>query len=378
MTFSDIVAYRKQFHQHPEISGNESWTSNKVLQILEQFSPTKITSSIGGYGIIAEYDSGKPGKTRLFRAELDALPIHEINTFEHRSTFNGVGHKCGHDGHLSCLLGLAKTLHNDPPKTGKVLLLFQPAEENGEGANAMLKDSKFKYFHPDFVVAYHNLPGYPLGQIVTKEESFTASVISVIYSFEGISAHAAEPEHGINPSLAISELLQLVLQEERNDIEHPEFNVITPVHLSVGNKDYGISAHHGELHLTIRTWTQEDLDHLLQKLNKTAKSIGIQYQLKLTISYTQHFHANKCDTSIVQLIRDAANDLKFNQTERSQPFKWGEDFGLFTQKFKGAMFGIGSGENCPALHNPDYDFPDELIPIASQLFHQIIKNTEIK
>lgn len=378
MTYSDIAAYRKRFHQHPEISGQESWTSSKVLEILEQFSPTKITSSIGGYGIIAEYDSGNPGKTRLFRAELDALPIHEINTFEHRSLIDGKGHKCGHDGHLSCLLGLAKTLQNDPPKTGKVLLLFQPAEENGEGAKAMLADDAFNSFKPDFVVAYHNLPGYPLGQIVTKKGSFTASVISIIYRLDGISAHAAEPEHGTNPSLAISKILQQALHLEKNDIQHPSFNVITPIHITVGNKDYGISAHSGELHLTVRTWTQEELDHLIQQLNELAQKKAIEHNLELTIQYTQHFHANKCDDQVVELVQKATSDLDYNQTERTYPFKWGEDFGLFTQQFPGAMFGIGSGEECPALHNPDYDFPDELIPIASTLFHQIVKNTELK
>lgn len=376
MTYSDIVEFRKQFHQHPEVSGKEKWTSKKVKEILEQFSPSKITTSIGGFGIVAEYDSGKPGKSRLFRAELDALPIHEINTFNHRSTIDGVGHKCGHDGHLCSLLALAKKLNLEPPKSGKVYLLFQPAEENGEGAKAMLEDDVFNQFQPDFVVAYHNLPGYPLGQIVTKKGSFTASVISVIYKLEGISAHAAEPEHGINPSLAISKLLQEVLSEEKNDINNPEFNVITPIHTSIGNKDYGISAHNGEVHLTIRTWTQDNLDKLLEKLNSIAKSKAEAHELKLTIEYTQHFHANKCDDSIVDNIQEAANQLNMNHHERSQPFKWGEDFGLFTQQFKGAMFGIGSGENCPALHNPDYDFPDEIIPVAANLFYQLIKNTE--
>ena len=371
--FDELISFRKEIHAHPEVSGEELETSKRVHEMLLKYQPSAIHTSIGKHGIVAEYSGKQAGKTLLFRAELDALPIHEINEFEHRSKIDGVGHKCGHDGHLTSLLAVAKLLHENPLERGKVLLLFQPAEEDGRGADWMLSDPQFN-FKPDFVFAYHNLPGYPLNQIVTRKGSFTAAVTSIIFKLKGKTAHAAEPEHGYNPALAIAQLIEQCLMLEKNNINLPDFNVITPVHITLGEKAYGVSADYGEVHFTVRTWEQDTLNELTALMQKIGQSIAINHHLELNVEFTQQFHANKCDDVAVDCIDAAAEELYLNLGHREHPFKWGEDFGLFTQQFSGAMFGIGAGEKCPALHNPDYDFPDEIIPIAAALIHKIIKN----
>ena len=368
---SELIAFRKMLHANPEVSGKEYNTASSVAKFLKTCTPSKVIENIGGTGIVAVFDSGKPGKSIMFRAELDALPIQEINSFEHASTIKGVSHKCGHDGHATVLLGLARLLSEQKPKTGKIFLLFQPAEENGEGAKAVFSDLKFEDFKPDYIFAFHNLPGYPLNQIVVKNNSFTTAVKSIIIKINGKTAHAAEPENGLNPALTIAEILQESAKLSNNDQNSDDFTLITPIHIEMGEIAYGISAGYGEIRLTIRTWSEHIMEKLTADLIMCIEKASKNHQMPITYSWTQEFYANQNDDKAVALIKEAANSLSFDIFERKFPFKWGEDFGLFTQNFNGAMFGIGSGEKSPALHNPDYDFPDEILPNAIQLFHQI-------
>jgi amidohydrolase len=367
----ELVAFRKMLHANPEVSGKEYNTAKSVAKFLKTCTPTRVIENIGGTGIVAVFDSGKPGKSVMFRAELDALPIQETNTFEYASTIEGVSHKCGHDGHATVLLGLARILSEQKPKTGKIFLLFQPAEENGEGAKAIFSDLQFEDFKPDYIFAFHNLPGYPLNQIVVKNNSFTTAVKSIIIKINGKTAHAAEPENGLNPALTIAEILQESAKLSNNDQDSDDFTLITPIHIEMGEIAYGISAGYGEVRLTIRTWSEHIMEKLTADLIKCIEKASKNHQMPITYSWTQEFYANQNDDEAVAIIKEAVNSLSFDIFERKFPFKWGEDFGLFTQNYKGAMFGIGSGEKSPSLHNPDYDFPDEILPTAIQLFHQI-------
>lgn len=374
--YQNLIGFRKMLHAEPEVAGNERLTSEKVIQFLKECKPTELLIGLGGFGIIATWDSGKPGEDLLFRAELDALPIQEINDFEYRSRFKGVSHKCGHDGHSTILCGLAQFLSENPPSKGKVRLLFQPAEENGEGAKAMLADARFKTIQPDFVFALHNLPGYPLHEVVIKDDTFTASVNSVIIHLLGKTAHAAEPEHGINPALAVAEIIQQSLAIENNIPAKPDMRVITPVCIELGDKAYGISAGEAAIHLTLRCWNDENLRVLEKDIEQIALHIGRKYKLKIGFEYLQTFHANVNHPEATASVRASAKKIGLHITERPYPFKWGEDFGLFTAQFRGCMFGLGAGENLPALHNPDYDFPDSLIETGVKLFSGII-NTKL-
>jgi amidohydrolase len=367
------IKIRQEFHQNPEVSGNEKNTALKVVEILKTLHPTRIVSQLGGHGVAAVYDSGKTGPAVLFRCELDALPIQEINNFAYKSTNQGVSHKCGHDGHLTGLLAFAEKLHLSPPKSGKAILLFQPAEENGEGAEAILADPKFKKIEPDMVFSYHNLPGYQKSKIVYKPNSFTSAVKSIIIKLHGKTAHAGEPEFGENPAAAISKIMLGALALDNNHPEKEDFTIVTPIHINMGEVAYGISAGYGEVHLTIRSWTSENLQKLSDEIVEIAKTEADKVGLHPEIEFTQQFHANQNDDGAMEILKKSISNSGLNNEERPYPFKWGEDFGLFTQRYPGAMFGIGSGEDCPALHNPDYDFPDELIETGSDIFNHILK-----
>jgi amidohydrolase len=368
-----LLLLRKELHKNPEVSGKELETAKRIVAFLKNHAPDEIITEIGGAGVIAIYQGKQEGKTVLFRCELDALPIEEINTFEHRSLTNGVSHKCGHDGHMSILCGLATELSQNRPDTGRVLLLFQPAEEDGSGARKVFSDKKFALMQPDYVFALHNLPGFSKNQIVVKNGTFTCAVNSIIIKLKGVTAHAGEPEKGINPALAISSIIKEFDAIIQSDISKKDYCLITPVYIEMGKKSYGVSAGAGEVHFTVRSDSNSQMKKLEADLEKLAKSIAKEYQLECNIIWTEGFQANENNKEATDNVRNAAKINNFQLLEKETPFTWGEDFGLFTQQYPGAMFGLGSGINTPALHNPDYDFPDEIISTGISVFHQIIK-----
>lgn len=369
--YEELTELRHHLHTRPELSGLEFETAGLIGRRLSALSPDLLLRNLGGTGVAAVFDSGRPGPSVLFRSELDALPIEEVNDFEYRSRHQNVSHKCGHDGHMAILLGLAYQIARHRPNRGKVIVLFQPAEETGEGAMEVLRDPAFEQIRPDYAFALHNLPGYPLGAVVVKDGPFTAGVRSLIIRLQGMTSHAAEPEHGVNPAEAIADLLYLARDWTVADLSRPDFQLLTPVHVHMGEKAYGVSAGYGEVHLTIRCWSSEAMEKLSSRLLREAADIAGRYGLELETEWTNVFFANHNDPKSVELIRRAARSLDLPLVERADPLKWGEDFGAFSQRFKGAMFGLGAGEDASALHNPDYDFPDELIETGARMFFRI-------
>jgi amidohydrolase len=369
----ELIQLRQELHKHPEVSGNESKTAQRILDFLAKYKPNQVITNLGGNGILAIYKGKEDGKSILFRCELDALPIQEINLFNYKSIYEGVSHKCGHDGHMAILCGMAKTFHENPLAKGTVMLLFQPAEEDGNGAKRVLNDSKFEAIKPDFSFALHNLPGYKKHQIIVKENTFTCAVNSMIIKLEGKTSHAGEPENGINPALAIAEIIQVFNSKINNDVASKKYCLITPIYISMGEKAYGVSAGYGEIHFTVRSNSNAQMKSIESNLEQNVKEITSKFNLKTEINWMQSFQANENNVQAVNYIRNAASNLNLDILEKEQPFTFGEDFGIFTQHFKGAMLGLGSGKNTPSLHNPDYDFPDEIIQTGIQLFHQITK-----
>jgi len=367
----ELISLRHKLHANPELSGKETNTSKVIYTFLKTCVPTTLLTNVGGYGVLAIFDSKKKGETILFRADMDALPITETNTFKHQSLTKGISHKCGHDGHTTTLLGFAKLLSKNPPKKGKIILLFQPAEETGEGANRIINDPKFKNLNPNYVFAFHNIPGETLHQVIIKNNSFTAAVKSIIIKIYGKNAHAAEPEKGINPALSISEIIQTFETLSNNDPKSENFSIITPIHITMGEIAYGTAAGYGELRFTLRTWTQEKMDILSSTIITILQKISIKHNVKIETEWTEEFKATKNNNDAINIILLAAKHQKLEVQLKKEPFKFGEDFGLFTQQFKGAMFGIGAGKHCAPLHNPEYDFPDKILPTTIQLFHQI-------
>src|SRR5690606_26222094 len=225
-------------------------------------------------GILTGFLGKEKGKKILFRAHMDALPIQELNDFPYRSRTDGISDKCGHDGHAPILYGLARYFSEQKPKRGNALLLFQPAEENGWGAQAVMKSQALKAYAIDYAIALHNLPGFPLHEIVCKSGSFTSSVVSLRIDFPGYTAHAGEPGNGKNPAVAMS---RLVIESAKWNLEEKskqQYVTITPVFSELGSKNYGISAGYGTVHLTIRADSNERLQKTLEAVKSLAESLA--------------------------------------------------------------------------------------------------------
>lgn len=369
-----IIKLRKELHQHPELSGFEHETASRIRQFIQRHHPTTIIENISGTGLAAIYKFPKKGKSITIRCELDALPIQEENSFSHQSKRKGIAHKCGHDGHMAIVAGLIFWIKQQSFSSGEVILLFQPAEETGKGAYQVLKDEKFKALKTDYIFALHNIPKEPLHSIITIQKGFSAEVQSFIVKLKGKESHAAEPENGINPALGISDMIKAIFKLNVPNPEDENFAVLTPVHINMGQRSYGISPANGELHYTIRSWTSESMLILKNQIETTIKDICRKYQLAHEIEWLEYFPASSNEIESNSYITSAAKENNYEIIERPYPFKFGEDFGWFSNKYKTAMFGLGAGINTPALHNADYDFPDELIETGINMFQSIILN----
>lgn len=372
INFEKLVGLRKELHQYPELSGYEIETSKRIIQFLKLNNPTKIIDSIGGSGLAAIYDFGESGKTITIRCELDALPIQEINQFSHRSTTNGVSHKCGHDGHMAILSGVSSWLKNQKFQKGKVVLLFQPAEENGEGAYKVLNNQRFIELKIDYFFSLHNLPKEPMHSIVMNDAGFSAEVQSFSILLNGKESHAAEPENGINPAMAMAKIINELSATEIADTSRNDFTIMTPVHFLMGQKSYGISPALAELHYTLRTWTNAKMIELQQKIEDVVAAVSKDYDLEYKINWFEYFPATVNYPETNEYVYEAIKQNDFQLVNKSNPMKFGEDFGWYSKTYKTTMFGLGAGLDTPALHNADYDFPDEIIETGVKMFTSII------
>lgn len=369
---SELIQLRHALHRHPELSGNESATANRIREFAKAFQPSQIISGIGGHGTAVVYGFGD-GPAVMIRCELDALPIAEANDFAHRSVNQNISHKCGHDGHMAIVAGLFPWLQQQHFTKGKVILLFQPAEETGQGAAAVLKDPAFAALQPDYVFALHNLPGEELHHIIIVNGQYSATVQSVALHFRGRKAHASEPEKGCSPAAAMASVIQQLAGLNINDANRKDFALLTPVYSRMGSPDYGIAAAEGELHYTLRTWSTHAMEELKEKVVTIAREECARHQLAFSAAWFDYFPASMNNENCNRQIRRAAAANEFTVIEKTTPFRFGEDFGWFSQQYPSAMFGIGAGTNMPALHQDDYDFPDELIDTGIRMFTGIIK-----
>jgi amidohydrolase len=370
----EIINLRKELHRNPELSSFEYGTAKRIRRFIEKHNPTDILENIGGTGLVAIYKYQKKGKSITIRCELDALPIQEENEFKHQSKKEGISHKCGHDGHMAIVSGLIFWLKNQSFNSGEIILLFQPAEENGKGANRVLKDERFKSLKTDYVFALHNIPKEPLNGIILIDKRFSAEVQSFIVSVKGKKSHASEPENGINPALGLSNIITTLSKLEVVKPEDKNFTLMTPVHINMGQIAYGISPANGELHYTIRTWNRKNMSALRVQINEIIQQICQIHKLQYEIVWLEYFPAAANDIESNNFIEKAAKENNYKISERPYPFKFGEDFGWFSREYKTAMFGLGAGLDTPALHNADYDFPDEIIETGITMFKSIISN----
>lgn len=367
---SSIYAFRHELHQHPELSGKEQHTAQRVEHFLLRYHPDSIMTTIGGHGIAAIYNGKQSGPTVLIRCELDALPIAEHNDIDYRSSIDGIAHKCGHDGHMAIVAGLAALLEQQPLARGRVVLLFQPAEETGEGAARVLADAAFSSIQPDYAFALHNLPGFPLGHIILRNGVFAAASKGMIIQLHGETAHAAHPEDARSPAMAMAAILQ-EMNTLHNDTIYRDFTLLTIIHAQLGKRAFGTTPGDATMMATLRAYNDDDLQLLTQRAERLAARYAREHNMELAIEYTEVFPATVNHPEAMRILRSAIPP-QLTTIEAATPFRWSEDFGHFSSVARTAFFGIGAGEHHPQLHHSHYDFPDDIIAIGMQCFYGII------
>lgn len=373
LDLQELVMLRKDLHRNPELSGGERNTSEKIKNFVKRFNPDKVLSDIAGNGIAFIFKGKESGKTILFRCELDALPIREQNEFEYKSSEENISHKCGHDGHMAILSGLASLYKYSKPEKGNVVLLFQPAEETGAGANEVLKDEKFKAVQPDYVFALHNLPGFPVNSIVLSTGIFACASKGMIIRLYGKTSHASQPERGLSPAPAAAAIIQNLPLIPDKILDENSFGLATVIHARIGDVAFGTSPGYAEIMLTLRAFEDEDLEKISATCEDIVREEAGKYGLKFSIEWTEEFPSSVNYDECVELIKSCSDKLNLQSVSIKEPFRWSEDFGHFLKKYKGALFGVGAGVNHPDLHNPDYDFPDEIISTSAELFECLVK-----
>jgi amidohydrolase len=371
--YNELIKLRRDLHRNPELSGNEYKTAEKIKSFLKRYKPDQIIENIGGAGLALIFEGKAEGPAVLFRCDLDALPIEEVNEFEYRSQKEGIGHKCGHDGHMTIIAGLAQAISKQRPEKGRAILLFQPSEENGEGAEQVLNDPKFELIKPDYVYALHNLPGFPKGSVVINENIFASASKGMIIRLFGKTSHAGEPENGLSPAVAMADLVKELTYLPQNT-SFNDFTLVTVIHARLGEIAFGTTPGYAEVMATLRSHTNEDMKNLVQKAEDIVKSKTKEQGLKYDISWTEEFLATENNPEAVQIVEHSASREELQIIKKEEPFRWSEDFSHFTINYPGALFGLGSGEDSPQLHNPDYDFPEEIIEPGIKLFFGIFRN----
>ena len=375
MTLHNLIELRHKLHKHPELSNYESNTAEIIRQYISQYDPDEIIEGLGGHGIAAIFVMPNEGPTITIRCELDALPIQEANEeLTYKSSSQGISHKCGHDGHMTIVAGLAEWLQQKQLPRGRVILLFQPAEENGQGAERILNDARFRSLNTDYIFALHNIPQEPQHSIIIMDQGFSAEVISVIIKISGKTSHAAEPDKGNNPALSLSQIITSLAALNVTDPYDNKFAILTPVHINMGDANYGISPGSAESHYTMRTWDKAHMTRLKNEVSKIVQTSSDQHETQFELKWLEYFPASPNKSECNQHIRQAAQVNNLEIINRPYPFKFGEDFGWYTSQYKTAMFGLGAGLSTPPLHNETYDFPDAIIPTGISMFQSIIKS----
>lgn len=373
MDLKDLTAWRQMRHRHPEVSGNEAATAAAVVAALAPLAPDALVTGLGGHGVAAVFAGAAPGPTVMFRAELDALPIQELPGPAHGSAVRGVAHLCGHDGHMAIVLGVGQGLALRRPAQGRVVLMFQPAEEDGSGAALVIADPAFASLRPDWGFALHNMPGLPLGQVRVAAGAMNCASVGMRVVLSGRTAHASDPGSGVSPGMAVAALIPGLVGLAAGGALGPDFRLITLTHARLGTPAFGIAPGEADVWATLRTLTDAPMAALRAQALALVKQVALAEGLGLAVTWHDDFAACTNHPEAAAQILAALGDVPFAPPEG--PMRASEDFGRFAGTgAKTAMFLLGAGEGMPALHNPDYDFPDVLIAPGIGVFTRIIRN----
>jgi amidohydrolase len=368
---NETIQIRRDFHKHPEIAFEELRTAGIVAERMKALG-LETKTGIGKTGVISVMDTGKPGKTVLLRADMDALPVAEEKTVEYKSTKEGKNHACGHDGHTAVLLSTAKILNSmKGDLSGKFVFVFQPAEEIVQGAEAMLADGALSGLNPDAAIGLHLISNFPTGTIAMREGPAMAAADGFRFVISGRGGHAAMPHTVIDPIVIGSNLvttLQTLVSRETDPIDQSVISV-TSFH---GGTAFNIIPESVELKGTLRTFNANTRSYLHQRILTVAKNLAETMRATVDIEWINGSPAVVNDAAFTERLRQVAiQTFGENKVIRSPQIMGGDDMALWLQKAPGCYFFVGSGNPEKASdyphHHPKFDLDEAAFPIAIEM-----------
>jgi len=369
----EMIKIRQHLHAHPELKYEEHQTAALVAEKLTAWGYT-VNTGVGKTGVTAVLDSGKPGKTVGLRADMDALPMTEQTDLPYQSQIPGKMHACGHDGHTATLLTVAKVLRDFTDQfTGKVKFIFQPAEEGGAGAAAMIQDGVLKNPDVDVIYGYHNFPSKPVGDISSRSGCIFAGQNTLLITVNGKGGHAAMPHLTVDPIFIATAMVQ-ALQGVVSRFTSPTEPCVLSVTQFHAGTTINVIPDQAEFAISLRTTSVEHQQLALTMLKDIIRHIAGAYGASADIVQDSEYpptlnHAKESDR-----VLEVANELYGDQLSQglAAPIMASEDFSYFLQQVPGCFFLVGNGEDSPMCHNTHYNFDDRVLPIAAEMLAALV------
>jgi hippurate hydrolase len=365
-----LVALRRDLHQYPEPAFEEVRTATVVAEKLASWG-VEVHTGVGKTGVVGIVRGDRPGPTIGLRADMDALPMEEKSDVPYRSRHADAFHGCGHDGHTTMLLGAAQYLAGSRRFPGSVALIFQPGEEGGAGARAMIEDGLFRRFPCDEIYALHNSPDTPFGQVLTRSGLAMAAYDSFDVELVGQGAHGAQPHKARDPIVAVAALAQALQTVVSRNVDPLKAAVVSITKIHAGSA-YNVLPESAHLGGTIRTFEPEVRALVGERVRAVAAGIAAAFDVRAEVTVTPRFQTLQNTASLVEPVLDVAREVVGSPLVAldEEPKLGSEDFADMLDRVPGVYLWVGQGPST-SLHNPRYVFNDELIPIGATLLARI-------
>jgi hippurate hydrolase len=363
---AEITAWRRDIHANPELLYDVHRTAASVADKLKGFGCDEVVTGIGRTGVVGVIRGRKAGgKVVGLRADMDALPIEEATNLAYKSTVSGKMHACGHDGHTAMLLGAAKYLADTRNFAGTAVVIFQPAEEGGAGARAMLRDGLLDRFGIQEVFGMHNFPGMPVGEFAIRSGPMMASTDSVAINLEGKGGHAAWPHLGVDTVLVGAQIVNQIQSIVARNVDPLEAAVISICVFEAGQTD-NVIPQHAKLRGTIRSLSPQVREFLQKRLREVVEGTARLYGAKADVTFSTGYPVLVNEEGRTAFAAAVADEIagKDKVNRDVPPLMGAEDFAYMLQERPGAFIYLGNGDSA-MLHHPAYDFNDEAIPVGT-------------
>jgi amidohydrolase len=363
---AEITAWRRDIHAHPELQYDVQRTAKAVADKLKAFGCDEVVTGLGRTGVVGVIRGRKAGgKVVGLRADMDALPIKEATNLPYQSTVPGKMHACGHDGHTAMLLGAAKYLADTRNFAGAAIVIFQPAEEGGAGARAMMQDGLLERFGIQEVFGMHNYPGLPVGEFAIRSGPMMASTDTIAIELEGVGGHAAFPQFGVDTILVGAQIVNQLQSIVARNVDPLQAAVISICVFQGGEAD-NVIPQQVRLSGTARSLSAEIRDLLRKRVREVVEGTAALYGAKADLTYTAGYPVLVNDERRTAFAAAVAGEIAGADKVNTDfpPLMGAEDFAYMLQERPGAFIWVGNGDSA-GLHQPAYDFNDEAIPVGT-------------